>query len=29
MNDIAAKKDALRSVVVQWVSKLSDEANPA
>jgi hypothetical protein len=29
MRDIAMKKDALRDVVAQWVSKLSDEATSA
>lgn len=29
MKDIATKKDALRGVVSQWVSKLSDEAKSA
>jgi hypothetical protein len=29
MKDIKAKKDALREVVAQWVSKLSDEAKSA
>jgi hypothetical protein len=29
MQDIAMKKGALRKVVAQWVSKLSDEAKSA
>jgi hypothetical protein len=29
MKDIETKKNALRDVVAQWVSKLSDEAKSA